>query len=175
MQNCVTRGDIIDGAVIDRVTPMITAGATVISTKDHTQVIATIQILVPTERDMSVLILDKLHRMENQLVLYANNLDYVTKKLSAIQDQSSEISHLVAILHNTVEQAKTKDQFLSNLPPWHSVSAVAKKAKLTSGAVRKQLKNGEFEDGVDFKSDGGRILIHQGAVVRIHRRRSLNG
>jgi len=58
---------------------------------------------------------------------------------------------------------------------WVSVSNVATAKGLSADAVRKQLENGEFEDGVDFKKPNGRILINQGAVERIHRRRSSNG
>jgi hypothetical protein len=42
---------------------------------------------------------------------------------------------------------------------------------LSSDAVLKQLRNGEFEEGVDFKKPHGRILINQGAIERICRRR----
>ena len=58
---------------------------------------------------------------------------------------------------------------------WFSVSSVAIAKKLTSDAVRKQLKNGDFEESVDFKYDGSKILVNQGAIERIQRRRSLNG
>lgn len=58
---------------------------------------------------------------------------------------------------------------------WIPVSTVADAKGLSSDAVRKQLRNGEFEDGVDFKHSGSKILINQGAVERIHRRRSSNG
>jgi len=54
---------------------------------------------------------------------------------------------------------------------WVSVSDVAEAKGLSSDAVRKQLENGEFEDGVDFKKPNGRIQINQGAVERIQRKR----
>jgi hypothetical protein len=60
---------------------------------------------------------------------------------------------------------------LKNLPQWHSVSAVAEARGLSADAVRKQLNNGEFESGVDFKKPNGKILINQGAIERIQRKR----
>jgi len=58
-----------------------------------------------------------------------------------------------------------------NVPQWYNVSTVADAKGLSADAVRKQLENGEFEDGVDFKKPKGKILIHQGAVERIQRKR----
>jgi len=59
---------------------------------------------------------------------------------------------------------------------WIDVSSVADSKKLTTDAVRKQLKNGDFEEGIDFKYNGSKIQVHQGAIGRIQRkRRSLNG
>ena len=63
-----------------------------------------------------------------------------------------------------------------NIIEWTTLSVVADKKGLTKDAVRKQLQNGDFEEGVDFKLVGNRILMHQGAVGRLHRkRRSSNG
>jgi hypothetical protein len=42
---------------------------------------------------------------------------------------------------------------------------------ITSDTVRKQLRSGAFEEGVDFKKPHGRILINQGAIERIYRKR----
>jgi len=59
---------------------------------------------------------------------------------------------------------------------WIPVSAIANDKGLTPDAVRKQLQNGDFEVDVDFKYNGCRIQVHQGAVGRIQRkRRSSNG
>jgi len=169
--NLARVNEVVEGEVV----APATAGATVVNTADYIQVMATIQIIVPTEREMSMHILDRFTRLEVQLDTYANNIEYVKNQLSSMQSQSYEVSKLINILHETTEQLKMKEQSLSNLPQWYNVSAVAKNAGLTSGAVRKQLENGEFEDGKDFKHNGGKILIHQGAVERIHRRRSSNG
>jgi hypothetical protein len=54
---------------------------------------------------------------------------------------------------------------------WIPVSAVAEEKGLTSDTVRKQLRSGAFEEGVDFKKPHGRILINQGAIERICRKR----
>jgi len=59
---------------------------------------------------------------------------------------------------------------------WYPVGIVAELKDLTPDGIRKQLKNGDFEEGVDFKKPNGRILINQGAIERIRRkRRSSNG
>jgi len=59
---------------------------------------------------------------------------------------------------------------------WFYTSEVAKIRGLTTDAIRKQLHNGDFEEGTDFKYNGSRIKINQGAVERIQRRRrSSNG
>ena len=59
---------------------------------------------------------------------------------------------------------------------WTVLSVLAEKKGLTKDAIRKQLQNGDFEEGVDFKRDGNKIIVHQGAIGRLHRqRRSNNG
>lgn len=59
---------------------------------------------------------------------------------------------------------------------WTTLSIVATKKGLTKDALRKQLQNGDFEEGVDFKYDGNKIVVHQGAIGRLRRqRRSNNG
>jgi|GEM_PF-6798359 len=59
---------------------------------------------------------------------------------------------------------------------WYPVSIIAESKGLTMDAVRKQLQNGDFEEGIDFKKPNGRILVNQGAIERIHRkRRNSNG
>ena len=65
---------------------------------------------------------------------------------------------------------------IPNPVAWIPVAAVAEAKGLTSDAVRKQLQNGDFEEGTDFKYNGSRILINQGAIEQIQRkRRSSNG
>ena len=59
---------------------------------------------------------------------------------------------------------------------WTTLSIVAQEKGLTKDAIRKRLQNGDFEEGVDFKYDGNKIIVHQEAVVRLRRlRRSNNG
>ena len=59
---------------------------------------------------------------------------------------------------------------------WIPVSIVAEVKGLTADAVRKKLQNGNYEEGLDFRKNGARIEVHQGAIGRIHReRRSSNG
>ena len=63
------------------------------------------------------------------------------------------------------DKIKTREEL------WIPISEIARVKALTKDAIRKQLKNGNFEEGVDFKHDGNKILVHQGAVERIRRRR----
>ena len=130
---------------------------------------------VSTREHLSLVLLKKLDDIESLLALSTNNQDYLASKLSSIEEKNQEISKLLEAQNNANEQLKAEGILLKNLPQWYSVSAVAEAKGLSSDAVRKQLKNGEFEDGVDFKMPDGTILIHQGAVERIHRRRSSNG
>ena len=59
---------------------------------------------------------------------------------------------------------------------WTILSVLSSKIGLTKDALRKQLQNGDFEEGVDFKLDGNKIVVHQGAIGRLQRkRRSNNG
>lgn len=63
-----------------------------------------------------------------------------------------------------------------NIIEWAPLSIVAKKKGLTKDAIRKQLQNGDYEEGVDFKYEGNKIVVHQGAIGRLQRkRRSSNG
>ena len=57
---------------------------------------------------------------------------------------------------------------------WVSVSDVAIEHGLTSDAIRKRLQNGDFEESQDFKRVGGKIYVHQGAIVRLQRQRRSN-
>ena len=63
-----------------------------------------------------------------------------------------------------------------NAIEWTTLSILSSKIGLTKDALRKQLQNGDFEEGVDFKLDGNKIVVHQGAIGRLQRkRRSNNG
>ncbi len=92
---------------------------------------------------------------------------YITKALSVKDDVISTLSRTIESL--TLKLAPIGAS--SILGEWNTVSMVAETKSLTSDAIRKQLQNGEFEYGVDFKHNGGKILIHQGAIGRLHRRR----
>lgn len=60
---------------------------------------------------------------------------------------------------------------MNEIMEWIPVSIVANAKGLTPDAVRKQLVSGEFEYGVDFKKPNGRILVNQGAIGRIQKKR----
>ena len=72
------------------------------------------------------------------------------------------------------EKVSTFEQ--ENIIEWTTLSILSLKTGLTKDALRKQLQNGNFEEGVDFKFDGNKIVVHQGAIGRLQRkRRSNNG
>ncbi len=84
----------------------------------------------------------------------------------------NKLDELISLMTQFVNSVGVKPIVIEWLP----VSTVAKLKGLSSDAVRKKLQNGNFEEGFDFKYNGSRILINQGAVERIQReRRSLNG
>ncbi len=104
----------------------------------------------------------------NDKVLYLLSKDVAINKLLELlsESQKSYLSELNRLSNKFVESTTVE---------WLSVSSVANDKGLSSDAVRKQLQNGDFEEGVDFKYKGARIQIHQGAIERIQRRRSFNG
>ena len=73
---------------------------------------------------------------------------------------------IVTKLLNTISEMKIKKPI-----SWFSVSQVASLVGLTADAVRKQLQNGDFEEGLDFQYNGARIQVNQGAIERIQRKR----
>ena len=54
---------------------------------------------------------------------------------------------------------------------WLDLRQIAPMKGMTTDAIRKQLQNGNFEEGVDFKHEGNKIVVHQGAIERIARQR----
>jgi len=123
-----------------------TINSDIIEQSTHTIVKASIQIVVPTEKELFCMLMEKIEEIE--------------KNSDRVIDFFQKINELEVKLSNTIE--------------WLPVSAVATDKGLTSDAIRKQLQNGEFEEGVDFKYNGSRILINQGAIERIYRKRSSN-
>ena len=57
---------------------------------------------------------------------------------------------------------------------WLDLRQIAAMKGMTADAIRKQLQNGDFEEGVDFKHQGYKIVVHQGAIERIYRQRKAN-
>ena len=73
-------------------------------------------------------------------------------------------------------QQKVSSFEQENIIEWTTLSILSSKTGLTKDALRKQLQNGDFEEGVDFKHDGNKIVVHQGAIGRLQRkRRNTNG
>ena len=143
----------VDAGVVD---------AEVVEKLEPIQVTGILQIVVPTPTEA-------MHLMHKSLVGIQQTLDTQTQIMDAIYNEQSldvlnDIRHKldVHILEQTVE--------------WTTLSILAEKKGLSKDAVRKQLQSGDFEEGVDFKSDGNKIIVHQGAIGRIQRkRRSSNG
>jgi len=82
-------------------------------------------------------------------------------------DMKKKIAELQQKLHTFEEE---------NIIEWSTLSIVANKVGLSKSAVNKRLHNGDFEEDVDFKRDGNKIVVHQGAIGRLQRqRRSNNG
>lgn len=54
---------------------------------------------------------------------------------------------------------------------WLDLRQIAPMKGMTPDAIRKQLQNGDFEEGIDFKQQGNKIVVHQGAIERIYRQR----
>ena len=115
-----------------------------------------------------------------------NSTDNYTK-VNKIEDETELLNFMAAssmifsgfaIVANSLKDKVTKleERLQDKQIDWTTLSVIAKDIGLTKDAVRKQLQNGDFEEGVDFKYDGNRIVVHQGAIVRLHRkRRSNNG
>ena len=74
---------------------------------------------------------------------------------------------VVNLLLGQIENEKKK---ISKIE-WVSIREVLPYVDIKRDAILKQLQNGEFEEGVDFKHDGGKIVINQGAIKRIRRKR----
>ena len=139
----VVGAEVMDAEVLEKLEPI--------------QVTGVLQFMLPSP-DESIRILqvsvDKIQ----------STLHTQTQIMNAIHDVESlevlkDIRHKldVHILEQTIE--------------WTTLSIVAAKKGLTKDAIRKQLQNGDFEEEVDFKLDGNKIIVHQGAIGRIQRKR----
>jgi len=95
---------------------------------------------------------------------------FVLNVLGCILKETKNISAEMEIIQNDLKK------ITANKIEWAPLSMISEKNGLTKDAVRKQLQNGDFEEGVDFKFDGNKIVVHQGAIGRLQRkRRSANG
>ncbi|HIP17938.1 MAG TPA: hypothetical protein EYG78_01210 [Sulfurovum sp.] len=136
--------------------------AEVIESLEPIQVTGVLQFVIPTPTEA-------MHMMYQSLVRIQQTLDTQTQIMDAIYNEQS-LDVLKDIRH------KLDVHILSQTIEWTTLSILADKKGLTKDAIRKQLQNGDFEEGVDFKFDGNKIIVHQGAIGRIQRkRRSSNG
>ena len=123
---------------------------------------ASIQIIIPPDTK-------SIYKIHDSVILMNQKLDNQIRILDAIYSEES-----LDVLKNI--QHKLDVHILSQTVEWTTLSILADKKGLTKDAIRKQLQSGDFEEGVDFKSDGNKIIVHQGAIGRIQRkRRSSNG
>ena len=140
--NIAVKNEVVEGEIIEKTQPII--------------VQARMQIVVPKERDLFCMLMEKIQQIEESVTTNVKSLESLLNILDG------------------VEKLETKLSSLKSYVEWISVSNVATEKGLTSDAIRKQLQSGEFEEGVDFKYNGSRILINQGAIERIYRKRSSN-
>jgi len=140
--NIAVKNEVIESEIVEEIQPVI--------------VQARMQIVVPKERDLFCMLMEKIQQIEESVITNVKSLESLLNILDG------------------VEKLETKLSSLKSYVEWISVSNVATEKGLTSDAIRKQLQSGEFEEGVDFKYNGSRILINQGAIERIYRKRSSN-
>jgi hypothetical protein len=143
-----TNTEVVDAEVVEELKPI--------------HVSAMMQIIIPTPNEA-------MHLMHKSLVGIQQTLDTQTQIMDAIHDVES-----LEVLKDI--RRKLDVHILEKTVEWITLSILAEKKGLTKDAIRKQLQSGDFEEGVDFKSDGNKIIVHQGAIGRIQRkRRSSNG
>jgi len=144
----VAKADMVDAEVVEELEPI--------------QVTGVLQFIIPTPTEA-------MHMIYQSLVGIQQTLDTQTQIMDAIYNEQS-----LDVLKDIRD--KLDVHILSQTIEWTTLSILADKKGLTKDAIRKQLQNGDFEEGVDFKSDGNKIIVHQGAIGRIQRkRRSSNG
>ena len=120
------------------------------------------QITVPTQSESMAMMYAYLLQIEEKVDAQSQIMQaiYNEKSLDVLNDIQRKLE--IHVLEQTIE--------------WTTLSILSKQKELSSDAIRKQLQSGDFEEGVDFKTDGNKIVVHQGAVGRIQRkRRSSNG
>jgi hypothetical protein len=143
-----TKTEVVDAEVVEELKPI--------------HVSAMMQIIIPTPNEA-------MHLIHKSLVGIQQTLDTQTQIMDAIHDVES-----LEVLKDI--RRKLDVHILEKTVEWITLSILAEKKGLTKDAIRKQLQNGDFEEGVDFKFDGNKIIVHQGAIGRIQRkRRSSNG
>ena len=95
MQSAVMKVDrAIEGVVVDTVTPAVTADVIVTETTDIIQVMATIQIVVPTERELFCIIIDKIQQLDRSIIEIKKETNNLTNALSEIQKKIPSESSL---------------------------------------------------------------------------------
>ena len=75
----------------------------------------------------------------------------------------------VAKLRQEMAELETKVLLFDHV--WLDLRQIAPMKGMTADAIRKQLQNGDFQEGIDFKHQGNKIVVHQGAIEQIRRQR----
>lgn len=82
--NDTTKGKVVDA---DFSVPTVSAGATVTNTANCIQVMANIQIVVPTERELFCIIIEKIQQLDKSIVGTQDDVKELTSSLLSIQDK----------------------------------------------------------------------------------------
>ena len=135
--------DVVDTEVVEELEPI--------------QVTGIMQFIIPTPNE-------SMHMMHKSLLEIEKKVDSQSQVMEAIYNEKS-----LDVLKDI--QRKLEIHILEQTIEWTTLSVLSKQKGLSSDAIRKQLQSGDFEEGVDFKTDGNKIVVHQGAVGRIHRKR----
>ena len=146
------------------------ASAEVVEDLSPVIVHGSIQFMLPSPDESVRILQTSITNIQNTLTLHTEHLETISYRVMQDIESIDSLEALKDIRH------KLDVHILEQTVEWTTLSILAEKKGLTKDAIRKQLQNGDFEEGVDFKSDGNKIIVHQGAIGRLNRkRRSSNG
>ena len=147
----VTGAEVVDAEVIEDLLPVIVHGS--------------IQFMLPSPNKSLRILQTSIANIQNTLTLHTGHLEAISHRVMNDIESIESLEVLKDIRH------KLDVHILEQTIEWTTLSIVAAKKGLTKDAIRKQLQNGDFEEEVDFKLDGNKIIVHQGAIGRIQRKR----
>ena len=171
MQGNLVKSDTVVSAGVD----IGAAAAGVIAAEvaekwEPVHVTGVLQFMLPSPDESIRMIHSSIANIQSTLTLHTDHLEAISHRVMNDIESIDSLEVLKDIRH------KLDVHILEQTVEWTTLSILADKKDLTKDAIRKQLQNGDFEEGVDFKSDGNKIIVHQGAIGRLQRkRRSSNG